>query len=90
MIPCSWKEAFGIDCPACGTQRSFAALLHGHLWESILLFPALLPLIAVFMLTVVHLFRPLPNGARWIVRLFILSAVLMFGNWLVKVIVFWS
>lgn len=84
MIPCSWKETFGIECPSCGAQRSFLELIHGHIIESIVLFPALLPLIAVGILMVVHILRPMKKASLWIVRLFVLSAVLMLGNWVWK------
>jgi len=86
MIPCSWKETFGIECPSCGAQRSFLELIHGHILDSILLFPALLPLMSVALLTIIHLIHPLKNGPYWIIRLFALSAVLMFVSWIVKLI----
>lgn len=86
MIPCSWKESFGIECPSCGVQRSFLELMHGHVLESMLRFPALLPLIAVVILTIIHLIKPFPKAPYWIVRLFILSASLMFGNWVVRLL----
>lgn len=86
MIPCSWKETFGIECPSCGAQRSFLELIHGHILESLVLFPALLPLMAVAVLTIIHLIRPVPGAPHWIVRLFLLSAVLMLGNWIWKLL----
>lgn len=45
---CTFYRATGLLCPGCGGQRSFHALLHGHIVESlrnnllvILLFPSL-------------------------------------------------
>jgi hypothetical protein len=32
---CGVKFFIGLDCPGCGLTRSFAALMHGHLRESI-------------------------------------------------------
>ena len=86
MIDCSWKESFGVECPSCGAQRSFMALMQGHLTESILLFPALLPLMSVAVLTIIHLIRPLKNGPKWIVRLFVFSAGLMLASWIWKML----
>ena len=86
MLDCSWKKTFGIECPSCGAQRSFLALLHGDLTESLLLFPALLPLIAVALLTIIHLLHPLKSGPQWIVRMFVLSAGLMLSGWIWKII----
>lgn len=86
MLKCSWKETVGIDCPSCGAQRSFVELMHGDLLESIRLFPALLPLMAVVILTIIHLIRPLGKGPEWITRLFLLSAGLMLAGWIWKLI----
>jgi hypothetical protein len=81
VIPCSWKQSFGIDCPSCGAQRSFIALLHGDLFESLKLFPALIPLIVLAIVVAVHIFRPISWAPRFIVIAFSLSALLMLGNW---------
>ena len=43
MLPCSFKQATGLDCPSCGMQRSFVHLLRGEVVESVALFPALFP-----------------------------------------------
>ncbi|WP_408733641.1 DUF2752 domain-containing protein [Mucilaginibacter sp.] len=45
MLPCAYKAIFGIDCPGCGFQRSFIALLKGHLSESFFLYPATIPIL---------------------------------------------
>jgi len=86
MLRCSWKETLGIDCPSCGAQRSFVELIHGHVLESLRLFPALLPLIAVVIITIIHLIRPFKKGPDWIVKLFLLSAGLMLASWIWKMI----
>lgn len=86
MVSCSWKEHFGVECPGCGAQRSFLELIHGHVWESIALFPALLPFIAAVLIATVHLIRPIKSGPKWIVRLMLLTGILMLGNWVIKII----
>jgi len=75
-----------MECPSCGAQRSFMALMQGNITESILLFPALLPLMVVAVLTIIHLIRPVKNGPKWIVRLFVFSAGLMLAGWIWKLI----
>ncbi len=50
---CFFHELTGLYCPGCGVQRSFHALLNGHLLTAIdynLLFILLLPLIIYFIL----------------------------------------
>ena len=87
MLPCSWKEHLGVECPGCGAQRSFLELTQGHIWDSILLFPALLPLLAVVIIAIIHIARPFKAAPKWIIRLIILTGVLMVGNWIVKLFI---
>jgi hypothetical protein len=49
---CFFHELTGLYCPGCGVQRSFHALLNGHILTAIdynLLFILLLPLIIYFI-----------------------------------------
>ena len=48
MLPCISKQLFGIDCPGCGFQRSVALLLQGDLEASFLMYPGLMPMLALF------------------------------------------
>lgn len=84
MIPCSWKETFGIECMTCGAQRSAGLFFSGHFLESIYLFPALLPLIFTVFFTIAHLIFKFRNGAKIIVISFAVSAILIVLNFAVK------
>mgnify|MGYP006143921053 FL=1 len=86
MIPCSWKEHFGIECMTCGFQRSFIYLIKGELLDSFLLFPALMPLLLTIVVLVSHLFFRFKNGALAITGLFALSAVLILINFSIRLI----
>ena len=48
LIPCPFKKLTGYDCPGCGFQRSVIALLKGNLHDSLLLYPATIPLLITF------------------------------------------
>jgi len=50
MLPCYFKYFFGIDCPGCGLQRSIILLLEGNIWDSVMMYPALLPILFVLLL----------------------------------------
>jgi len=53
---CFFHELTGLYCPGCGVQRSFHALLNGHILTAInynLLFILFLPLIIYFILVFV-------------------------------------
>ena len=80
-MTCSWKSTFGIDCLMCGFQRSFWALAHGDLLESVRLFPALIPLLILAGYAILHLAFQFRRGGKIIVWLFAFSAVLMVGNY---------
>lgn len=45
MFPCHYKQFLGVSCPMCGFQRALIELFKGNVWESITMFPALIPLI---------------------------------------------
>lgn len=45
---CIFRHVTGIPCPSCGTTRSVVALLHGSIYEAMMLNPAGLP-VALFM-----------------------------------------
>lgn len=84
MLDCSWKKSMGLDCPACGFQRSFEALVHGHFVESLHLFPALLPFIFLVLYSGLHLLNPKKFPAKMIVITVCVVGVLMIGNWVYK------
>lgn len=86
MLECSFKKHLGFDCMGCGFQRSFLALFEGDFYASILLFPALIPLLLTFLLTILHLIFKFEHGAKWIVYLFAFSASLMLFNFIFKLI----
>ncbi|MGB7528561.1 DUF2752 domain-containing protein [Sphingobacterium cellulitidis] len=50
---CPVKLITGYPCPSCGTTRSISALLHGHLWEAILINPLGLISLAIILVFVV-------------------------------------
>ncbi|TNE98245.1 MAG: DUF2752 domain-containing protein [Bacteroidetes bacterium] len=84
MLPCSWKETFGFECLSCGTQRSFLLLIQGDLWGSLMMFPALLPMLFLVIFVPLHLKFKFKNGARIILVSFSLSALLMILNYGIK------
>jgi hypothetical protein len=77
MVDCHWKATLGIECFGCGFQRSMIALFEGNFIESILIFPAAIPLLITLFYTLLHLWFKFKNGARNIIVLFSLTAFLM-------------
>ena len=87
QLPCFYKSVFGIECPGCGMQRAFVALLQGDLTGSLKLYPALIPTIAMLVVLVVHVFCQLKNGARILMWLFVFNAVIIVISYICKLIV---
>ena len=63
-LQCHFYHTYQIECPGCGLQSAFIALLKGNFFESIQLYPALLPLILLACSLGIHLkFR-----SKWTIR----------------------
>lgn len=86
QLSCPIKSATGLDCPGCGMQRSFIALLRGDLVESFSLYPALLPLLLTLGMLVYFLIRPYRNGHLFLKIGYISTSVLVLGNFIHKLI----
>jgi hypothetical protein len=85
LIECSWKSTFGVDCLTCGFQRSFKLLFEGDVVGSFLQFPATIPFLLCILFLVGHLIFKFKFGAKVIVGLFSLTALLIVVNFIVKI-----
>jgi hypothetical protein len=50
MLPCPFKAMVGVDCPGCGIQRAWWALLNGDFADSWHHYPPLLPFLFTLLL----------------------------------------
>ncbi len=55
MLPCMTKKIFGFDCPGCGLQRSVAFLLKGDFAAAFEMYPAIFPLSALILFSLLNL-----------------------------------
>ncbi len=85
-IGCSFKEHLHIECPGCGFQRSLVALLEGHVKDSIALYPALMPLLSVWLMTILHIIFKFKHGAAVIKYLFLFCVAIISVSYAIKVI----
>jgi hypothetical protein len=85
MIPCPVHQLTGYECPGCGMQRAIIELLKGHVWESILYYPALIPLMLMFIFLILHLKFDFKNGAKILKFVFILNAIIISLNYIFKI-----
>ena len=67
LLPCAYKQLFGISCPMCGFQRSVLLSAQGRVGDSIMMFP---PMVALVVASVYYAFLLLRGkslkGHRWI------------------------
>ena len=87
MGTCSFHEHTQLACPGCGLQRALFALLKGELIDSILLFPALIPLLVMFSFLGVHLVFKLRHGALALKIMYIANVSIILVNFIIKLII---
>jgi hypothetical protein len=85
MLPCFSKVYFGVECPGCGTQRAIVCLLRGEFWDSIALFPALIPLAIFLSLSLCYLIRPTQSLFRLVLVSTIGSFSIIIVHYILKI-----
>lgn len=63
LLPCQLKAILGIDCPLCGTQRSFIQLLKGDFAGSFSIYPPLIFVLIYLVILALYL-----SKVKWINR----------------------
>jgi Protein of unknown function (DUF2752) len=84
QLPCLFKSLFHIDCPGCGFQRSAILLLKGNFLESVKMYPALIPVLLLFIYSGYYLIKKNSNGLAVIKFLFAASAIIIFIHYIYK------
>ena len=85
MLTCPSKHFFHFDCPGCGLQRSFIALLKGNLVESLQLYPATIPIIFCLVFTALHVKFSFKHGAAIIKGVYIFAAIIIVISYFYKI-----
>jgi hypothetical protein len=86
MLSCVYKKYLGIECPGCGMQRAFYYLIRGEFIESLKMFPALIPLMAMMAYLVLHIIFKFKKGHKILLFMFILNLVIIMTNYIFKLI----
>jgi hypothetical protein len=84
MLPCIFKTIFNRDCPGCGLQRSLFLLLRGRLNESIEMYWATLPILAMFLFCYLHLKFRFRWGNTILIILYCFTGILIFCQYFYK------
>ena len=83
-LTCPSKKYFNIECMGCGFQRSLITLLEGKFEESLILYPALIPMLSLWITVILHLLFKFKHGAFIIKVLFILCAIIILIHFIYK------
>lgn len=86
MIPCLNKQIFGFDCMGCGLQRSLSLIFHGEFVAAFYMYPAIYTLLILFLYIIINSFNNFKNANKIILTLVIINAILIVGNFLLKLI----
>lgn len=84
QLPCMYKSITGHECPGCGMQRSFIEILRGQIWDSIITYPGLIPLIITILFTFLQLKFKWKWGHKVIIYLVILTISIILISFVVK------
>ncbi len=86
MLPCLNKQIFGFDCMGCGLQRSVALIYHGELLAAFKMYPAVYPLIALFIFIGLNIFFKFQHSNKIINTLAIVTISVIIGSFTLKLI----
>jgi hypothetical protein len=85
LIPCPLKYLTGYDCPGCGFQRSFLALVKGNFAASFALYPATIPIILTIAISLVAN-KWYPHQSKMIVKtLFMITSAIIMLSYGIKI-----
>lgn len=90
MIPCLNKELFGMDCYGCGAQRAVLLLFNGDFTGAFKMFPAIYALLTLLVFVVSDIFFRFKNGHAIRTGLIILTAAIIFINYITKMLYFFQ
>ncbi|MFB6306028.1 MAG: DUF2752 domain-containing protein [Flavobacteriales bacterium] len=81
MQQCSFLEYLGMPCPGCGIQRSVLLLVKGEFLNSLIMYPALIPIFILLIYLLLHLKFRFKNGAEILKYTFFIAIGLKMGNY---------
>jgi hypothetical protein len=87
FLSCPIKYLTGFDCPGCGFQRSFLALIQGNLEESFRLYPPTVPLLITFVVGLSANYLNKGNSDKLIKILYLITASIITISYLFKMCV---
>ena len=84
MLPCLFKQTFGIDCIGCGIQRSIVFLLKGQFENAFYMFPAIYTTLLFFLSVGLFVVDKKHNYQKIVITLAIVNAIIMIISYVYK------
>lgn len=84
MLPCLNKKLLGIECFGCGSQRALLLILKGDFVEAFKMFPAIYPMLILFLLIGFSIFNPQKKLGNWVLYIGIFTALTMVVSYYIK------
>ena len=76
-----------MDCPGCGAQRAFIALLKGDLVQSLYYHAALIPFMVTVLALIIQLIFKFNNGGKWVMWCFIVTSAITLIQYIIHQII---
>ena len=86
MFKCQMKAVTGYDCPGCGGQRAVVSLAQGHVKESVIFYPGLIPILLTTVLFIVSLIVKRKPLERIVYVMLAISLGIILANYVYKMI----
>ena len=86
MFTCPSVQHFNMECPGCGMQRSMIALLKGNFPGSLLMYPALLPILLLCGYVLLHLKYKFSGGSKIIIGLQLVVVSIITAHYIYKIV----
>lgn len=85
MLPCLNKELLGFDCMGCGLQRSLVLILHGKPVDAFFMYPAIYPIIFLFVFLIFDFFKTIKHNEKIKLGLTVLALIFAVTNFILKI-----
>ena len=85
MLPCLSKRLFNLECFGCGLQRSVYLLFQGEFIAAFKMYPAIYPLIVLFLFIGANMFFNFKHSTKIINILAIVTITTIVISYLIKI-----
>jgi hypothetical protein len=90
MLPCLNKQLFGLECYGCGSQRAMLLLFNGEFIAAFKMFPAIYSTLFLLIFVLFNMFYRFKYDFNIKIGLILISALIIFLNYVMKMIHFFN